>query len=85
MRQMILDNFGGVRIDGDNATIIGEQQGEFIADRNGIAHVWMDDEVWSFLTTKLYIDRTGDIGILKEEVPYFKDEQSQCGASLDTK
>ena len=36
VRQMIVDNYGGVRIDGTNATIIGNRQGEFIADRNNI-------------------------------------------------
>lgn len=83
VRQMILDNFRGVRIDGTNATIIGERQGEFVADRNGIARVWMDHGVWPFLTTKLYIDQTGDIEILKEQIPYFKDEQAQRGTGLD--
>lgn len=85
VRQMILDNYGGVRIDGTNATIIGEKQGEFVADRNGIARVWMDHGAWPFLTTKLYIDQTGDIEILKEKVSYFKDEQSKRGTGLDTK
>lgn len=83
VRQMILDNYGGVRIDGTNATIIGEKQGEFIADRNGIARVWMDHGVWPFITTKLYIDQTGDVNILKEDVAYFKDEQCERGTSLD--
>lgn len=83
VRQMILDNYGGVRIDGTNATIIGENQGEFIADRNGIARVWMDHGVWPFLTTKLYINQTGDIEILKEKASYFKDEQKERGTNLD--
>ncbi len=83
VRQMILDNYGGVRIDGTNATIIGGKQGEFIADRNGIARVWMDHGVWPFMTTKLYIDQTGDIEILREKVCYFKDEQKDRGSSLD--
>lgn len=83
VRQMILANYGGVRIDGTNATIIGEQQGEFIADRNGIARVWMDHGVWPFMTTKLYIDQTGDVDILKEEISYFKDEQIGRGNRLD--
>lgn len=83
VRQMILDNYGGVRIDGTNATIIGEHQGEFIADRNGIARVWMDHGVWPFMTTKLYIDQTGDIEILKEKAAYFKDEQKERGTNLD--
>ncbi|MDE7267030.1 MAG: cellobiose phosphorylase [Lachnospiraceae bacterium] len=84
VRQMILDNYGGVRIDGTNATIIGEKQGTFLADRNGIARVWMDHGVWPFMTTKLYIDQTGDIEILKESAAYFKDEQMQRGGGLDT-
>ena len=42
VRQMLIDNFGGVRFDGTNATIIGSKQGEFIADRNNITRVWMD-------------------------------------------
>ena len=58
---MIVSNYSGVRIDGTNATIIGSQQGEFIADRNGISRVWMDHAVWPFMTTKLYLDQTGDL------------------------
>lgn len=81
--QMILDNYGGVRMDGTNATIIGEKQGEFIADRNNITRVWMDHGFWPFLTTKLYIDQTGDIGILNKEVPYFKDRQIERGTGID--
>lgn len=84
VRQMILANYGGVRIDGTNATIIGEGQGEFVADRNGIARVWMDHGIWPFMTTKLYIDQTGDIEILKEKISYFKDEQMERGGGLDT-
>ena len=84
VRQMILDNYGGVRLDGTNATIIGAGQGEFIADRNGIARVWMDHGVWPFMTTKLYIDQTGDADILKEKACYFKDEQAERGKDLDS-
>ncbi len=83
VRQMILDNYGGVRIDGSNATIIGEKQGEFIADRNNITRVWMDHGVWPFLTTKLYIDQTGDIDILNQQVSYFKDKQVERGTAVD--
>ncbi len=83
VRQMILDNYGGVRIDGTNATIIGEKQGEFIADRNNITRVWMDHGVWPFLTTKLYIDQTGDLGILNQKVSYFKDRQVERGTAID--
>ena len=83
VRQMIIDNYGGVRVDGTNATIIGEKQGEFIADRNNITRVWMDHGVWPFLTTKLYMDQTGDIDILNQQVTYFKDKQVERGTSID--
>ena len=39
---MIVNNYKGVRLDGTNATIIGEGDGNFLADRNGITRVWMD-------------------------------------------
>ena len=83
VRNMIVDNYGGVRIDGSNATIIGSKQGEFIADRNNITRVWMDHAFWPFVTTKLYIDQTGDIEILLEKASYFKDLQSQRGTAQD--
>lgn len=83
VRQMLIDNFAGVRMDGSNATIIGSRQGEFIADRNNITRVWMDHGVWPFMTTKLYIDQTGDIGLLDEEVLYFKDKQVSRGTATD--
>lgn len=83
VRQMIVDNYGGVRVDGTNATIIGEKQGEFVADRNGIARVWMDHGFWPFLTTNFYLNQTGDVDIILEQVPYFKDEQCERGTSLD--
>lgn len=82
--EMIAKNYGGVRIDGTNATIIGEGDGNFLADRNGISRVWMDHALWPFMTTKLYIDQTGDIRILAKEVPYFKDAQIMRGESVDT-
>lgn len=81
---MIASNYGGVRIDGTNATIIGDGNGNFIADRNGIARVWMDHALWPFMTTKLYIDQTGDIDILSKEICYFKDAQTMRGTKLDT-
>ena len=84
VRQMIVDNYAGVRMDGTNATIIGEKQGEFRADRNSITRVWMDHGFWPFLTTKLYIDQTGDMEILSEKVPYFKDRQVKRGLAVDS-
>lgn len=83
VRQMIVDNYGGVRIDGTNATIIGSRQGEFIADRNNITRVWMDHAFWPFVTTKLYLDQTGDLNILLEKVTYFKDLQAKRGTAHD--
>lgn len=81
--EMIAQNFGGVRIDGTNATIIGDGNGNFLADRNGISRVWMDHALWPLMTTKLYIDQTGDVEILNREVPYFKDAQIKRGEAID--
>lgn len=75
VKNLLLNNFAGVRMDGSNATIIGSKPGEFIADRNNITRVWMDHGAWPFLTTKLYMDQTGDIEFLLEKQTYFKDMQ----------
>ena len=83
VRQMLIDNYGGVRIDGSNATIIGSRQGEFIADRNNITRVWMDHGLWPLMTTKLYIDQTGDLDVLLKENTYFKDKQEARGTGID--
>ena len=80
VRSMILDNFKGVRPDGTNATIIGSKPGEFKADRNGIARVWMDHGFWPFLTLKLYMDQTGDLEILNQETQYFDDASNSVGS-----
>ncbi|MCR5155137.1 MAG: cellobiose phosphorylase [Butyrivibrio sp.] len=85
VRKMILDNFGGVRLDGTNATIIGDRPGEFKADRNGIPRVWMDHGFWPFLTLKLYMDQTGDLEILSEETTYFKDSLVHRAEKRDSK
>lgn len=82
--QMIAMNYGGVRIDGTNATIIGSGDGNFLADRNGIARVWMDHALWPLMTTKLYMDQTGDIELLNKQVPYFKDAQAMRGTVIDS-
>lgn len=85
VREMLLSNFGGVRIDGTNATIIGAKQGEFIADRNNITRVWMDHGLWPLITTALYIDQTGDLAFLLKENSYFKDKQIERGTGTDLK
>ena len=69
-RQMIVNNFAGVRLDGTNATIVGSKSGEFLADRNDIIRVWMDHGIWPMLTLSLYIEQTGDIDILFEKQRY---------------
>ncbi len=81
---MIALNYGGVRMDGTNATIIGSRDGSFLADRNGITRVWMDHALWPLMTTKLYIDQTGDVEILNKKIPYFKDAQTMRGTKVDT-
>lgn len=83
VRQMLIDNYGGVRMDGSNATIIGTKQGEFIADRNNITRVWMDHGFWPLFTTKFYIDQTGDLSVLLKENSYFKDRQEMRGTATD--
>lgn len=85
VREMLLSNFGGVRVDGSNATIIGEHLGEFKADRNSITRVWMDHGVWPFMTTKLYMEQTGDFDLLYQNAPYFKDRQVMRGKGVDDK
>lgn len=74
VRDMLRNNYSGVRIDGSNATIIGSKPGEFLADRNKIPRVWMDHGAWPFLTTNLYINMSGDLEFLLEEQDYFKDQ-----------
>ncbi len=72
VRGLLLNNFAGVRMNGTNATIIGNAPGEFVADRNNISRTWMDHGVWPWLTTELYIHQTGDLKFLLEEAPYFE-------------
>ncbi len=83
VKEMLHRNYAGIRFDGTNATIIGKEQGEFIADRNHITRVWMDHGAWPFLTTKLYIDQSGDIEFLLEKQTYFKDSQVCRGDQKD--
>jgi cellobiose phosphorylase len=75
VRQDLINNCAGIRIDGSNATIIGSRPGEFLADRNAITRVWMDHGAWPFLTLKLYIDQSGDFDILLQKQVYFRDPQ----------
>lgn len=83
VRNLLLNNYAGVRMDGSNATIIGSRPGEFIADRNNIARTWMDHGAWPFLTTMLYLNQSGDLGFLLEEQTYFKDRLSRRSRAPD--
>lgn len=74
VKELLFDNFAGVRIDGSNATIIGDNPGEFKSDRNQITRVWSDHGAWPLLTTKMYIDETGDINFLNLKQRYFQDQ-----------
>ncbi|MFZ1506173.1 MAG: cellobiose phosphorylase [Anaerolineae bacterium] len=81
VHDLLFSSFAGVRMDGSNATIIGSRPGEFMADRNNIPRVWMDHGAWPYLTTRLYIDRSGDLGFLLQEQTYFKDAHiNRCQA-----
>ena len=81
-KKILLYNFNGVRIDGSNATIIGN--GEFVADRNNISRIWMDHGVWPYITLELYIHQTGDLDILFQSARYFRDTQQSRTAKKDT-
>jgi cellobiose phosphorylase len=82
--QILIDNFAGVRIDGSNANIVGITPGTFIADRNNIPRVWMDHAAWPLLTTKLYLDLTGDLGMLMKSQTYFKDHLTHRCQQIDS-
>ena len=53
VKDTLFNNFKGVRLDGSNATIIGNMPGDFKADRNKIVRVWSDHGCWPLLTTMI--------------------------------
>lgn len=71
---MLHANFAGVRIDGSNATIIGDRPGSFKADRNAIPRLWSDHGAWPLLTVEMYIHETNDLDFLLLTQTYFKDQ-----------
>ncbi|MBU1923113.1 MAG: cellobiose phosphorylase [Candidatus Omnitrophica bacterium] len=83
VRQFLISNFCGVKIDGSNATIIGKGPGEFIADRNNISRVWMDHGIWPLLTLELYINETADLDILFEQATYFYNHEIKRTKDVD--
>ncbi|MFA5092688.1 MAG: cellobiose phosphorylase [Candidatus Omnitrophota bacterium] len=85
VRPLLINNFCGVKIDGSNATIIGKNSGEFVADRNNISRVWMDHGVWPLITLDLYLQETGDLKILFEPATYFRNHQINRTKDIDYK
>ncbi|MBR5968595.1 MAG: cellobiose phosphorylase [Lachnospiraceae bacterium] len=83
VRDLLVNNYAGVRADGTNATIIGSRPGEFIADRNGIARVWMDHGVWPWITMRLYMELSGDEAVMDTEQSYFKDRLCMRARAAD--
>ena len=81
--ELLFSSFGGVRLDGSNATIIGSRPGEFKADRNNIPRVWMDHGLWPLTSTRLYIDQTGDLACLLRPQVYFKDSHTHRCQAID--
>ncbi len=82
-RKEMLNIVCGCRVDGTNATIIGANPGEFKADRNNIVRVWSDHAAWPFFVLKFYIEQSGDVEILFQELPYWKDHLSMRCQSND--
>ena len=83
MKGTLTASFGGVRLDGSNATIIEKGLGRFAADRNKISRVWMDHGIWPYYTTRLYADQTGDVEVFFTELPYWKDHQISRAKAKD--
>ncbi len=83
VKEILINNFKGVRIDGSNATIIGDCFGEFKADRNNITRIWSDHAVWPLLTLYSYINYFNDYDILFEKVSYFEDQFTHYTNKVD--
>ncbi len=84
-RDEIVNNLKGIRIDGSNATIIGDEPGEFKADRNNIPRTWCDHGAWPLFALNFYIQQTGDFDILLEQIPYWKDQFVNRSNEIDKK
>jgi len=81
-KDMIVNNFKGIRIDGSNATII-TRDGSFKSDRNNISRVWMDHGVWPYMTLKLYFHQTGDWEVFLKKTGYYRDHQLKRSQEVD--
>jgi len=71
-KKLMLESLKGIRIDGTNATIITKHN-NFISDRNKITRVWSDHGIWPYLSLRSYINKTADLNILNQNIPYFQD------------
>lgn len=83
MESTLINNFCAIRIDGSNATIIGQNAGEFKADRNDIVRMWSDHAVWPFITTNTYLKTTNNYDILFKKASYFKDKHVSFSQDID--
>lgn len=72
-RTELQNNFLGVRVDGTNANLIGNNPGEFFTDVNHIDRTWSDHSAWPTFVVNFYIQQSGDLEFLLTKVPYFKD------------
>lgn len=81
----IVNCFKGIRVDGSNATIIGEKAGEFKADRNNIPRTWSDHGAWPVFVLNFYLNQTGDFSILDKEITYWKDKFVERSKKIDDK
>jgi len=81
-KDLILNSFGGIKIDGSNATIITKNN-TFVSDRNQIGRTWMDHGVWPYITLRSYLNKTGDLNILNRNLTFFKDHLLSRGKEKD--
>lgn len=82
-RTEIINNFLGIRVDGTNATIVGEKPGEFVADRNNVPRTWCDHGSWPFFVLNFYMQQTGDFDALFKEIHYWKDQLIYRSKKID--
>lgn len=82
-KKEIINCFKGIRVDGSNATIIGEKSGEFKADRNNIPRTWSDHGAWPVFVLNFYVNQSGDFDTLLKEVPYWKDQYKNRCKKID--
>lgn len=75
--------YAGIRMDGSNATLVGNKPGEFWTDTRERSPVRVDHGAWPFLATRLYIDQSGDLAFLLREQPYRKDGFCRRAARVD--